>query len=774
MLLRFAAPSTLAELRERLLSPQTAAGILPRRETVRALAWGGGLGVLGVMTGYAAFVAWVAEAKAPEDWRVLLAMLLIVAVIAAIGEQARHIITQGAHAAERRGLLARTASILAGFAIVLLFEISNSAWHKGGEKLQETLEDMLGLAHEPLERKVRLAWIIVVWIASGALVATVLVRRILSMQPGPAPTGLAPFVQAWRDGWKRLAATALEWLWKNHTLRAGGLAALAAAGICAALLVAAVIAIDGLYAIYLLLADYGTWQSKLRGRMDAGDLVGVLSHPALALDIVLGSAFARSWFLQGWLLLAYGSAMLWRFSRTRAVIMLLILAIVVLPPVATGWFELPRLSLVYALLWFIPAFVLGAISPYLREFRPAQWGRIACLVALALLLLAMLQVAFAWREPPQGEMAWQGLLAMTLAAVGLTVLIGLILAFAPPTREYLPLTAVVCGLLSYAAAGLLVFPTYIVERVVFLGSPAAKPQHRLCSGEAMGETVAAKAGADKEPQSQTKDKQSGSGKKPKENKKEACVEVDTLAPSRAPFVLPWKARDWEIGERFGEPSALLSQLGDWNIAKEVLEGVKEIASLERDHARWQRTHELRFYLGHLREPQFNSLFHGYLAARVNVSSSILFQDKRVARLYQKPILPGEASTPLGRTLDRVCPPNLSGEACVAWKALGRRKRGLCPGGSRIECLAALANPAKALEARHVGWSLPDLKNWVGRVGDALEADLRSRWVDQAIGFKLHAALSGAIGFFLALAALIAWQIRNAHEGVGRGPGGPTH
>jgi hypothetical protein len=185
-------------------------------------------------------------------------------------------------------------------------------------------------------------------------------------------------------------------------------------------------------------------------------------------------------------------------------------------------------------------------------------------------------------------------------------------------------------------------------------------------------------------------------------------------------------------------------------------------------------HELRSYLNYLREPEFNSLFHGYLTARFALSPTLLFKDERVARLYQKPILPGEASTPFGRTLDRVCPPNLSGEACLAWKALGRPKRGLCPGGSRIECLVALAKPAKALEARQVGWSLPDLKNWVGTVGDALEADLRSRWVDQAIGFKLHAALSGAIGFFLALAALIAWQIRNAHEGVGRAPDGAAH
>jgi hypothetical protein len=762
-----AAPSTLAKLRERLLSPQTAAGTLPRRETIRALAWGAGLGVLGVMTGYAAFVAWVAEAKAPEDWRILLGMLLIVAVIAAIGEQARHIITQGAHTQGRGGLFARTASILAGFAIVLLFEISNSAWHKGGEKLQETLEDMLGLAHEPLERKVRLVWIILVWIASGALVAAVVVRRILSVKPDAAPSGFAPLARAWSEGWGAVAATALDRLWKSRTWREGLRAALVAAGICAILLVAAVIAIDCLYSIYLLLADYGYWQSKLRGRMEAGGFVGLLSYPALALDYVLGTAFARSWFLQGWLLLAYGAALLWRFSRTRAVVMLLVLAVVLVPPVATGWLELPRLSLVYALLWFIPAFVLGAISPYLREFRPAQWGWIACLVALALILLAILQVAFAWRGPSLGAIAWQGLVSMTLAAVGLTLLIGLLLAFAPPTRDYLPLTAVVCGLLSYAAAGLLVFPTYIVERVVFLGSPAAKPEDRLCSAEAANKTAAGKAGADKAAatgaKATGKEVHSGPEEKHTENAKKRCVEVDRLTPSPAPFVLSWQVRDLEIAGRLEEhkariPSALLKRVGDWDIGQEVLDDVKEIALLPREHARWQRTHELRSYLGYLREPEFNSLFHGYLTAKFDLSPNLLFQDKRKALLYQKPVLPGEALAPFGKVLD----------------GAGRPKRGLCPGGSRIECLAALANPAKAFQARQVGWSLPNLKDWVGKVGAALEADLRSRWVDQAIGFKLHAALSGAIGFFLALAALVAWQIRNAHEGVGQPPGGATH
>jgi hypothetical protein len=222
------------------------------------------------------------------------------------------------------------------------------------------------------------------------------------------------------------------------------------------------------------------------------------------------------------------------------------------------------------------------------------------------------------------------------------------------------------------------------------------------------------------------------------------------------------------------PPALMREFGDWDIAKEVFDDVKEIASLPRGHSRWQRTHELRSYLGYLREPEFNSLFHGYLTARFDLSPSVLFQDKRVALLYRKPVLTGEASTSFGKVLDGVCPPNLSGEACASWRALGRTKRGLCPGGSRIECLAALAKPAKVLQARQVGWSLPALKTWAGRVAEALEADLRSRWVDEAIGFKLHAALSGAIGFFLALAALIAWQIRNAHEDAGPAPSGPTH
>lgn len=756
MLPRIGAPLTLAELRAGLLSPHTAAGTLPRGETLRALAWGGGLGVLGVMTGYAAFVAWVAQDK-EGHWLALLAVVLVVAVVAAIGEQARHIIAHGARAPRHGGLVATLASTLAAFAIVLLFEISNTAWHKGGEKLRETLEDMLGLAHEPFERKLRLASIIVVWIASGALVAIVLVRRILSLQPAPAPWGFAPFVDAWRDGWRRLSATALEWLWKNRTLRAGVLAALVAAGVCAALLVAAMIVIDCLYSTYLLLADYAYWETKLRDRVRSGGFVAFLCYPARALDFAVGSTVAQSWFLQGWLLLAYGLAMLWRFSRTRAVVMLLILAMVVVPPVATGWLEVPRLSLVYALLWAIPAFALGAISPYLREFKPTQWGRIACIVALAFVLLAMLQ----------GAIAKPALQPMTVAGAGLALLIGLLLLFAPPTRDYLPLTALVCGLLSYAAAGLLAFPTYVVERVVFLGAPAAKPEDRLCLAEATG----------KESQSETKEKQSK--KEEKQPQQERCVETETLDPKPAAFVLTWKVRDREIEERFEKvkariPSALLKQVGDWDIGTEIFDDVKGIASMKRLHARWEQTHALRTYVDYLRYPGVYSFLFGSYLYRFNLPPSILFQDKRVASLYQRPVLAGEALTSFEKIIDGVCPPNFSEEACLAWRTLGRPKRGLCPGRSRIECLVALADPAKKQEASELGWTLPQLQEWLGKVAEALEADLRSRWVDEAIGFRLHAALSGMIGFFLALAALIAWQIRNAHEGVGQAPGGAPH
>jgi hypothetical protein len=85
----------------------------------------------------------------------------------------------------------------------------------------------------------------------------------------------------------------------------------------------------------------------------------------------------------------------------------------------------------------------------------------------------------------------------------------------------------------------------------------------------------------------------------------------------------------------------------------------------------------------------------------------------------------------------------------------------------MECLAALADPAKVAGADTLRWTLPTLQSWVARVPDALESDLRLRWADQAAGVKLHVALSAAIGFFLALAALIAWQIRNAHEAAAK-------
>jgi hypothetical protein len=130
-----------------------------------------------------------------------------------------------------------------------------------------------------------------------------------------------------------------------------------------------------------------------------------------------------------------------------------------------------------------------------------------------------------------------------------------------------------------------------------------------------------------------------------------------------------------------------------------------------------------------------------------------------------------------------CPPSASRAACEVGQRIagsadnlpqGRRdaptakpekpqeKNSLCPNSSRIECLASLAEPAKP-GTDSPDWTLPMLQAWATKVGDALEADLRWRWTNEAIGVKLHIALSTAIGFFLALAALIAWQIRSACE-----------
>lgn len=682
-----AAPSVLGEIREMLLSPRTAAGILPRSQAWRALLWGAGLGTLGVMTGYAAFVAWMAEEH--HDWQVLLVVVVVVAAIAAIGEQARHIIAHGAGEPQKGGLLARVVSILAGFVIVLLFEVANTAWHKGGEKLHETLEDMLGLAFEPTERRIRLLTIVLVWIASGAVVAMVLVRRILSMKPHALSHASA--ASARTDSWTAPAPNLLIRIWRSRALRGGITAAFMAGGVCALLLLAVVMAAEGLRSLYLLVTAYGFWLEKVQALSNTPGAISYLAYPALWLDGLL-----NSWFMpllrRAWWVFAFGlGALWWHFSWARAVITLAILAIFFVPPVGASLPDLIRLALLYALVWAIPAFVLGAASPHLREYKPTRWGQIACLAALCLGLLAVLQGAVAAHEIQQA----------TAACAGITMLIGLLLIFAPPTRDYLPLIAVVCGLLSYAAANALAFPTHIMERVVFLNASSVKP-------------------------------------KP--------LDAAALAPPSG-FVMPWDG-------------------GDWEISKEVYGRLQRIAALERKHERWQRSHELLPYLSYLGDPkQYLGLTRAYrFLLRENIPERHLFE----------PPAEGLGGTRgVKEECAALCPPGtpladcaLKRPECVQFTP-APPKRALCPRNSRMECLAALADPAKVPGADTLGWTLPTLQSWVTRVSAALESDLRLRWADQATGLKMHVALSTAIGFFLALAALIGWQIRNAHEALAK-------
>lgn len=640
-----------------LLSPRTATGILPRRQTWRALLWAGVLGILGVMTGYAAFVAWVAEHR---KWWEVLGIVAIVAVIAAIGEQARHIISHGATAPRDKRPFSSIASILAGFAIVLLFEIANAAWDKGAEKLTETLSDMLALGYEPIDRRFRFLMVVLVWIASGAMVAMVLVRRILSTRPvdePPAPVPFAPEVHTWQA----LAALKLASLWRSRALRGGFAAALIAGSACAVLLFASAMLVDGLGALYTMVKAYWQWRDDVQELANSASVMRYLAYPALWLDAVLSGWFAPILARLWWMFAFAAGYLWWRFAWMRAVIILAIIAVVFVPPVALRLSDLLRVSLLYALVWAIPAFVLGAASPYLRDYRPHQWGRIACLVAFGLALLALLQASFGGTD----------VLSITAICAALTLLIGLILIFAPPTREYLPLIAVVCGLLSYAAANLVASPSRIFERVVFLHAPSSNAA--------------------------------------------PFVDAAPLAPP-TPFILPLDGRDWEIG-------------------KEVYGRVQDIAQQERKHPRWVQMHDVLAYVTYLRDPlksrRLSILLRHLPLSHEQVPHRYLF-----------------VGQPQGVSVVRV------GARCSR---------------SPMECLAELAEPPQPGASRP-DWTLPMLQAWATKVADALEADLRWRWVDQAIGTKLHIALSGAIGFFLALAGLIAWQIRNACENSD----GPPH
>ena len=384
------APSVLAEVWEMVLSPRTATGVLPRNQTVRALLWAAVLGILGVMTGFAAFVAWVAETK---KWSQVLSILVVVAVVAAIGERARDIITHGGnrHGRTTHGQehLSRTIlTILAGFVIVLLFEIANAAWDRGSEKLTETLNDTISLWIEPTETSIRLVTVALVWIASGAVVAMALVRRILSMEPvGEAVVGRPLPAPEKVRFWQARAASLLGPLWRTRVLRDGLAAAAIAGGTCALLLFASVLLLDGVSALYAMVTEDGKWRADIDELKRSGGIVGTLAYPALWLDNLLRQ-FAP--ILQRlWWMFALGAGYLWWHSAAmRTIITVAVAAVVFVPPVAVAFPDLLHISALYAVVWAVPAFVLGAASPHLRDYRPHQWGFIACIVGLGLGLTA--------------------------------------------------------------------------------------------------------------------------------------------------------------------------------------------------------------------------------------------------------------------------------------------------------------------------------------------------------------------------------------------------
>jgi hypothetical protein len=264
----------------------------------------------------------------------------------------------------------------------------------------------------------------------------------------------------------------------------------------------------------------------------------------------------------------------------------------------------------------------------------------------------------------QAYLGISDVLTITVICAAFTLLIGLILIFSPPTRDYLPLIALVCSLISYTFAAYLAVQYHIIESIVFLHAQESEPK-RLGDAKALA------------------------------------------PPSR--FVLSLDGRDWEIG-------------------KEIHGKVEHIVKLKRKHERWVETHELLGYVNYLRDPVKHRWVGRLLdllpigeAARI--SNRHLFIGKRIGRDWPKP-----------------------GEPCAL---------------SPIDCLAALELAPES--GVRPDWTMPMLKAWTSKVTEALKSDLRWRWRDESIGSKLHIALSAAIGFFLALAALIAWQIRSATE-----------
>jgi hypothetical protein len=249
------------------------------------------------------------------------------------------------------------------------------------------------------------------------------------------------------------------------------------------------------------------------------------------------------------------------------------------------------------------------------------------------------------------------------------------LFLAPPTRDYLPLVAVVCGFISYWLAGVAqAWPHRIIEETVFLGAPSS----------------------------------------PGDPKRLEADPTRLLPPTT--FAIPEEGQPWDIGA-------------------DVYRRLQEV-SQAAGHDRWLQARQLANYSHYLRDPD------GYLFVTKAWDYFDFESREKVgfADLFQR------------------------APRCPVLSAVPVECGYVCPGISRIECLAALDKGSGPFASgARVSWRVDDLKAWLGSVEDAVNADLQWRWDAQAVAPKMHAALSGGIGFFLTLAVLIAWAIRDAAE-----------
>jgi hypothetical protein len=697
----------MPELLDMLLSPGGSAGSISQSETRRALLWGLSLGALGVATGFAAYVAWVSENSNSG----FLISVAVVAVMAMVGESARQIIAHSGSAHASGGVLRHVTTILAGFFVVVLFEIVDKAWDKSSEELPEALGNILGSGFNDHERHVRLAAIIVVWIASGGLVAAWLVRRILGL--ADAQSSDAKPGRSVRAALARLKSTG----WT--AFREGLLTGVYAALISLLLLPIGILLTGAIDSITEMFAGPSDWHKRVAGLVTDAGIFGYLGYPALWFAAFLSGPFSHFGFIPLWAIAIVVLVAAWRRFRFVRWIASAGLLLALLFPVAHYVRDLLPAAGLYAALWVVPAFVLGSIAPLLRGINSNRWGIAACGTGVILALLALMQN---WLV---AEPLWP------VSAIGaaLTLLVGSLLLFAPPTREHLPLVAVACCFLSYlfaSLAGLIgAGPQTIIEKTVFTGSPTPS------------ET----------PQPLTQ---------------------KTLPQPQSPLL-------------FVIPGADSSKT--WDISGDISGRLERIVAA-KGHQRWLEAVRLVSYLDYLQDPE---KYRRFAESWDNIPVEL-----RQAYFPGSLELFSHAYAPWPRSIFEeehplpICPEHASHADCLVSRLSSENRSdgqapklspvasppklpliaSLCQKSSRIECLAKLfEQPAGSPALAELHWSIADLKDWLDAVKRAVNSDLMNRWGEKASGVKLLVALSGAIGFFFTLAALIAWAIRDAAKPI---------